>query len=109
MSERVAYTTFGAILHGGTLIRSGSTWNPSGNRPKVWPSGTEARPCSRPTEEVLMSRSIIFAKAGGPEVLEYIETQASDPGPHEVRIKVKAIGLNRAESMWRKDKYVEPV
>ena len=56
-----------------------------------------------------MSRSIMFAKAGGPEVLEYVETQISDPGPHEVRIKVKAIGLNRAESMWRKDKYVEPV
>ena len=56
-----------------------------------------------------MSRSIIFTKAGGPEVLEYVETQVSDPGPHEVRIKVKAIGLNRAESMWRKDKYVEPV
>jgi NADPH:quinone reductase-like Zn-dependent oxidoreductase len=31
------------------------------------------------------------------------------PGPHEVRIKVKAIGINRAESMWRNDKYVEPV
>jgi NADPH:quinone reductase-like Zn-dependent oxidoreductase len=31
------------------------------------------------------------------------------PGPREVRIKVKAIGINRAESMWRNDKYVEPV
>jgi NADPH:quinone reductase-like Zn-dependent oxidoreductase len=29
------------------------------------------------------------------------------PDPHEVRIKVKAIGINRAESMWRNDKYVE--
>lgn len=56
-----------------------------------------------------MSRTIKFAKAGGPEVLEFIETRVPDPGPHEVRINVKAIGLNRAESMWRKDKYVEPV
>jgi NADPH:quinone reductase-like Zn-dependent oxidoreductase len=56
-----------------------------------------------------MSRLIKFAKAGGPEVLEFIETQVPAPGPREVRIKVKAIGLNRAESMWRKDKYVEPV
>jgi NADPH:quinone reductase-like Zn-dependent oxidoreductase len=31
------------------------------------------------------------------------------PGPREVRIEVKAIGINRAESMWRNDKYVEPV
>jgi len=56
-----------------------------------------------------MSRTIKFAKAGGPEVLEFIEMEVPAPGPHEVRIKVKAIGINRAESMWRKDKYVEPV
>lgn len=54
-----------------------------------------------------MSRTIKFAKAGGPEVLEFIEVQVPDPGPHEVRIKVKAIGINRAELMWRNDKYVE--
>jgi len=40
-----------------------------------------------------MSRTIKFAKAGGREVLEFIETQVPAPGPHEVRIKVKAIGL----------------
>src|SRR5258705_3840721 len=56
-----------------------------------------------------MSRTIKFAKAGGPEVLEFIETQVPTPGPREVRIKVKAIGINRAESMWRNDKYIEPV
>ncbi len=46
-----------------------------------------------------MSRSIKIEKAGGPEVLQFVETQVSQPGPNEVRIKVKAIGLNRAESM----------
>jgi NADPH:quinone reductase-like Zn-dependent oxidoreductase len=56
-----------------------------------------------------MSRTIKFAKAGGPEVLEFIEAQVPAPGPHEVRIAVKAIGINRAESMWRNDKYIEPV
>jgi NADPH:quinone reductase-like Zn-dependent oxidoreductase len=56
-----------------------------------------------------MSRAIKFAKAGGPEVLEFIEMEVPAPGPHEVRIKVKAIGINRAESMWRNDKYVERV
>jgi NADPH:quinone reductase-like Zn-dependent oxidoreductase len=56
-----------------------------------------------------MSRIIKFAKAGGPEVLEFIETQIPAPGQHEIRIKVKAIGINRAESMWRNDKYVGPV
>jgi NADPH:quinone reductase-like Zn-dependent oxidoreductase len=48
-----------------------------------------------------MSRAITFAKAGGPEVLEFVNKEVAAPGPAEVRIKVKAIGLNRAESMWR--------
>jgi NADPH:quinone reductase-like Zn-dependent oxidoreductase len=48
-----------------------------------------------------VSRTIKFAKAGGPDVLEFIKTQVPAPGPHEVRINVKAIGINRAESMWR--------
>jgi NADPH:quinone reductase-like Zn-dependent oxidoreductase len=56
-----------------------------------------------------MSRTIKFAHAGGPEVLEFIEMEVPAPGPREVRIKVKAIGINRADSMWRNDKYTEPV
>jgi NADPH:quinone reductase-like Zn-dependent oxidoreductase len=56
-----------------------------------------------------MSRTIKFAKAGGPEVLEFVEVQVPAPGPNEVRIKVKAIGINRAEAMWRVDDYLEPV
>jgi NADPH:quinone reductase-like Zn-dependent oxidoreductase len=54
-----------------------------------------------------MSRTIKFAQAGGPEVLEFIEMEVPAPGPHEVRIKVRAIGINRADSMWRNNKYVE--
>jgi len=56
-----------------------------------------------------MSRTIKFAKAGGPEVLEFVEVRVPAPGPNEVRIKVKAIGINRAEAMWRVDDYTEPV
>ena len=56
-----------------------------------------------------MSRTIRFAKAGGPEVLEFLESDVAPPGVNEVRIKVKAIGINRAESMWRLDDYIEPV
>ena len=54
-----------------------------------------------------MSRTIKFAKAGGPEVLEFVNKEVAAPGPAEVRINVKAIGINRAESMWRNDKYIE--
>ena len=54
-----------------------------------------------------MSRTIKFAKAGGPDVLEFVDIDVPAPGPHEVRIGVKAIGINRADSMWRNDRYVE--
>src|SRR5260221_2242718 len=56
-----------------------------------------------------MSRTIKFARAGGPEVLQFVENQVPAPGSNEVRIKVKAIGINRAEAMWRVDDYTEPV
>ncbi len=56
-----------------------------------------------------MSRKIIFEQAGGPEVLQTRNVEVPSPGPHEVRIAVKAIGLNRAEAMWRQDEYIEPV
>jgi NADPH:quinone reductase-like Zn-dependent oxidoreductase len=56
-----------------------------------------------------MSRVIKFATAGGPDVLEFVETDVPAPGPTDVRIKVKAIGINRAEAMWRTDTYIEPV
>src|SRR5258708_32977369 len=56
-----------------------------------------------------MSRTIKFARAGGPEVLQFVENQVPAPGSNEVRIKVKAIGINRAEAMWRVDDYIERV
>ena len=56
-----------------------------------------------------MSRTVRFAKAGAPEVLQIVDESVPEPGPNEVRIKVKAIGINRAEAMWRIDQYIEPV
>jgi NADPH:quinone reductase-like Zn-dependent oxidoreductase len=56
-----------------------------------------------------MTRIVQFAKAGGPEVLEFVDASDRALGASEVRIKVKAIGINRAESMWRTDMYIEPV
>ncbi|RKP53445.1 zinc-dependent alcohol dehydrogenase family protein [Pararobbsia silviterrae] len=56
-----------------------------------------------------MPRIVRFTQYGEPEVLEFVEIDAPEPGPDEVRIRVKAIGLNRAESMWRRGDYVEPV
>jgi NADPH:quinone reductase-like Zn-dependent oxidoreductase len=60
-------------------------------------------------QEKLMSRTVRFAEAGSPEVLEIVDEPVPSPGRGEVRVKVKAIGLNRAEAMWRVDQYIEPV
>jgi NADPH:quinone reductase-like Zn-dependent oxidoreductase len=54
-----------------------------------------------------MARVVRFHRLGGPEVLQFDDVAESPPGPGEVRIKVKALGLNRAESMFRQGQYLE--
>jgi len=56
-----------------------------------------------------MSRIVSFQQYGGPEVLDIVDVAVPAPAAHEVQIAVKAIGVNRAESMWRTGVYVEPV
>jgi NADPH:quinone reductase-like Zn-dependent oxidoreductase len=53
-----------------------------------------------------MSRIVRFEQYGGPEVLKIFDEPLKEPGPGEVRLKVEAIGLNRAEVMLRTGKYV---
>jgi NADPH:quinone reductase-like Zn-dependent oxidoreductase len=48
-----------------------------------------------------------FHKTGGPEVLQFDELPLPEPAQGEVRLRVKAIGLNRAESMYRLGQYLE--
>ena len=54
-----------------------------------------------------MSRAIRFHQTGGPEVLKIETIDVPKPGAGEVRIAVKALGLNRAESMFRLGQYLE--
>jgi NADPH:quinone reductase-like Zn-dependent oxidoreductase len=54
-----------------------------------------------------MPRIVRFHQTGGPEVLKLEDVQVPPPGPGEVRIAVKAIGLNRAEAMFRAGMYLE--
>ena len=53
------------------------------------------------------ARVVRFHAIGGPEVLKIQEEPIPEPGKGEVRLKVKAIGLNRAEVMFRKGQYLE--
>lgn len=56
-----------------------------------------------------MTRFVRFHEAGGPEVLQIEEGSIGEPEAGEVRIRVSAVGLNRAEAMYRAGKYpVQP-
>ena len=48
-----------------------------------------------------------FHALGGPEVLQLDELPLPEPGHGEARLRIKAIGLNRAEALFRQGRYVE--
>ena len=52
------------------------------------------------------AKIVQFHKVGGPEVLQIEELPLPEPGKGEVRLRVEAIGLNRAEVMFRQGKYL---
>jgi NADPH:quinone reductase-like Zn-dependent oxidoreductase len=51
-----------------------------------------------------MSRSVRFHEFGGPDVLRIEDVVVPEPGPDEVRLRIKAIGLNRGETLMRSGK-----
>ena len=56
------------------------------------------------------AKIVRFHSTGGPEVLKLDELPLPEPGAGEVRLRVKAIGLNRAEVMFRMGRYLaQPV
>jgi NADPH:quinone reductase len=54
-----------------------------------------------------MARVVRFRRKGGPEVLQIEEVDVAPPADDEVQIRVEAIGINRAESMFRSGPYAE--
>lgn len=54
-----------------------------------------------------MARVVRFHEHGGPEVLRIEEAAIPAPRRGEVQIRVKALGLNRAEALLRSNAYIE--
>jgi NADPH:quinone reductase-like Zn-dependent oxidoreductase len=52
------------------------------------------------------AKIVRFHKTGGAEVLRLDELPLPEPAANEVRLRVKAIGLNRAEVMFRENHYL---
>jgi putative PIG3 family NAD(P)H quinone oxidoreductase len=53
-------------------------------------------------------KSIVITRPGGPEVLSVEERPVPDPGPGEVRVRVHASALNRADLLQRRGSYPAP-
>jgi NADPH:quinone reductase-like Zn-dependent oxidoreductase len=54
-----------------------------------------------------IAKIVRFHQLGGPEVLQVEDLPLPTPGTGEVRLRVKAIGLNRAECLFRKGQYLD--
>ena len=53
-----------------------------------------------------MTRVVRFHEIGDADVLKVEDLPLDEPGPGEVRLKVDAIGLNRAEVLFRQGQYI---
>ena len=53
-------------------------------------------------------RAVVITHPGGPEVLEIRDLPFPDPGPGQVRIQVRAFGVNRADLLQRRGLYPPP-
>lgn len=54
-----------------------------------------------------MARAVRFHRHGGPEVLRIETVDIAPPARGEVQIRVRALGLNRAEALLRMGTYIE--
>lgn len=55
----------------------------------------------------MKARVVRFHETGGPEVLRIEDAEIPPPAEGQVRIRVKALGLNRAEALMRSGNYIE--
>jgi NADPH2:quinone reductase len=56
-----------------------------------------------------MAKRIQFSRHGGSDVLEYLDFTPAEPGPQEVRVRNRAIGLNFIDTYYRSGLYLPPV
>ncbi|HTH60973.1 MAG TPA: quinone oxidoreductase [Paraburkholderia sp.] len=56
-----------------------------------------------------MSKAIRYEKAGGPEVMKWVDVEVGDPGAGEIRLKQSAVGLNYVDVYFRTGLYPQPL
>jgi NADPH:quinone reductase-like Zn-dependent oxidoreductase len=45
-----------------------------------------------------MARKVLFHQTGSAEVLQRVEVPTAEPGAGQVRLRVRALGINRSEA-----------
>ncbi len=55
----------------------------------------------------MLTKVVRFHEFGGPEVLRFESLEVGEPGAKEVRVRIEAIGINRAEIGFRSGGYIE--
>ena len=53
-------------------------------------------------------RAIVISRPGGPDVLELRDVEMPSPGPGEIRVRVAATAVNRADLLQRAGRYPPP-
>jgi NADPH:quinone reductase len=53
-------------------------------------------------------KAVIISRYGGPEVLQVVERPVDQPGRGEVRVRIRATALNRADLLQRQGRYPAP-
>ena len=56
-----------------------------------------------------MSKAIRIEKAGGPEVMHYVDVEVGKPGPGEVQVRNRACGINYIDVYFRTGLYPMPL
>jgi NADPH:quinone reductase-like Zn-dependent oxidoreductase len=59
------------------------------------------------TKENRMPKVVRFHQLGGPEALTFEDQPSRTPKTNEVRIRVQAVGINRAEALYTRGQYLE--
>ncbi|MFJ8386562.1 zinc-dependent alcohol dehydrogenase family protein [Streptomyces sp. NPDC094438] len=71
-------------------------------------TGNATKAVTKAAADTAFSKAVLFHETGGPEVLRIEEVPLAQPGPGEVLFRVEAIGLNRAEALFRAGAYYYP-
>ncbi len=53
-------------------------------------------------------RAVVLEETGGPEVLGIKDAPVPDPGPDDIRVRIGAFGINRADLLQRRGMYPAP-